>query len=60
MVREYPKISKLVWKFNRWHHEINYKVFHREEYPFEPVFKHRVKLSAFKIENDEKININNI
>ena len=60
MVREYPKISKLVWKFKRWHHEVNYKVFIREKYEFEPVFKERVKLSAFKIGNDEKINIDNI
>lgn len=60
MVREYPKISKLVWKFSRWHHEINYKGFSRENYPFEPIWDERPKLTAFKIENDEKINIDSI
>lgn len=27
LVKEYPHISKLTYKFNRWHHEVNYRVF---------------------------------
>ncbi len=27
LVAVYPEISELVWKFGRWHHKVNYKVF---------------------------------
>lgn len=27
LVDMHPDVSKLVWKFNRWHHQVNYKVF---------------------------------
>jgi hypothetical protein len=60
MVREYPKISKLVWKFKRWHHEINYKVFERKEYKYKKQIKGKVKLSAFKIEDDTEVDIDSI
>ena len=60
MVREYPKQSKLTWKYKRWHHEINYKGFARKEYKINPVWHERPKLTAYKIANDEKINIDNI
>ena len=23
----HPDIAKVVWKFNRWHHQVDYKVF---------------------------------
>ena len=29
MVQVYPEISKLVWKFNRWHHHVDYRKFKR-------------------------------
>ena len=25
LVNEHPDVAKLVWKFNRWHHEVDYK-----------------------------------
>lgn len=27
LVKVHPDVSRLVWKFHRWHHEVNYKVF---------------------------------
>lgn len=27
LVDMHPDVSKLVWKFNRWHHQVNYRVF---------------------------------
>jgi hypothetical protein len=27
----HPDVSKVVWKFNRWHHEVNYKPFKNNE-----------------------------
>lgn len=29
MVQVYPEISKMVWKFNRWHHHVDYRKFKR-------------------------------
>ena len=26
----YPNISKIVWKFNRWHHYVNYRYFNHK------------------------------
>ena len=25
--KQHPDVAKVVWKFNRWHHEVNYKPF---------------------------------
>jgi len=27
LVREHPDVSRLVWKFNRWHHHVDYRPF---------------------------------
>ena len=31
LVDMHPDVSKLVWRFNRWHHHVNYKVFASNE-----------------------------
>lgn len=31
LVDMHPDVSKLVWKFNRWHHQVNYKSFKNNE-----------------------------
>ena len=27
----HPDIAKVVWRFNRWHHHVNYKVFKKNQ-----------------------------
>ena len=27
LVDMHPDVTKLVWRFNRWHHQVNYKPF---------------------------------
>ncbi len=27
LVRQHPDVAKVTWKFNRWHHQVNYKPF---------------------------------
>ena len=31
LVKLHPDISKVVWKFNRWHHHVNYKIFNKNK-----------------------------
>ncbi len=42
LVDMHPDVSKLVWKFNRWHHQVNYRVFKNN---------HLVKKTGLKILN---------
>jgi len=32
----HPDVSRLVWKFGRWHHHVNYSVFKRNKLKFKP------------------------
>ena len=27
LVREHPDVARLAWRFNRWHHYVNYRPF---------------------------------
>jgi len=30
----HPDVAKVVWKFNRWHHEVNYRPFKRNKFRY--------------------------
>jgi hypothetical protein len=62
LVREYPEISKVVWRYNRDHHDVFYKKYKRKS---EFVNRNiRFEVDAFKIgkdgKDDFKIDINEI
>lgn len=31
LVRQHPDVAKVVWRFNRWHHHVNYKPFKKNK-----------------------------
>jgi hypothetical protein len=31
LVRQHPDVAKVTWKFNRWHHQVNYKPFKKNK-----------------------------
>ena len=35
----HPDVSKVVWKFNRWHHHVNYNVYSENK----PIIKFEAK-----------------
>lgn len=39
MVKVYPSISKMVYKFSRWHHEVDYSNFKKNQLILDPSFK---------------------
>ena len=32
--KQHPDVVKIVWRYNRWHHEVNYKVFNKNKLLF--------------------------
>ena len=30
----HPDVAKVVWKFNRWHHDVNYRPFKRNKFKY--------------------------
>lgn len=36
LYRAHPDVVKIVWKYNRWHHEVNYKPFKRNKLKLKP------------------------
>lgn len=36
LVNEHPDVSRLVWKFGRWHHHVDYRRFKRNKLQFKP------------------------
>ena len=31
LVKQHPDVAKITWKFNRWHHHVNYRPFKRNK-----------------------------
>lgn len=36
--KQHPELVKIVWRYNRWHHQVNYKPFDRNELIFKKEF----------------------
>lgn len=41
LIEQHPDVVKKVWRFNRWHHEVNYKPFAKNKL----ILKHGLKIS---------------
>ena len=42
LVEQHPDVAKVVWKFNRWHHQVDYKPFKTNQL----IFRKGAKLST--------------
>lgn len=43
LVREHPDVSKLSWKFGRWHHHVDYRRFRNQRLILDPAFTERYR-----------------
>lgn len=48
LVAMHPDVAKLVWKFSRWHHEVNYKGF-TQELKIKPEYEHLLEQQGNEI-----------
>ena len=51
----HPDVAKIVWKFNRWHHHVDYKVFKKNK-----LIKLKVKKNYKNLEESLKLLTKNI
>ena len=49
-VKLHPDVSKLAWKFNRWHHHVNYKLFERNKLKLKPGIKVKQGINNYGME----------
>lgn len=45
----HPDVAKVVWKFNRWHHSVNYKLFKRNKLQYVDNFKMPKGINNYKM-----------
>ena len=45
----HPDVAKVVWKFNRWHHSVNYKVFKKNKLQYVDDFKMPKGINNYKM-----------
>jgi hypothetical protein len=43
----HPDIAKVVWKFNRWHHDVNYRTFKRNKLKYVSDFEMPVGVNNY-------------
>lgn len=48
----HPEICKLTWKFSRWHHECNYKLFTQK-----PIKKENIKIEKGVVDNSKLVKL---
>lgn len=51
LVERFPQYAKLTWKFDRWHHEVNYHNFH-QQLILKPEYKHLMDKDYNEIEEN--------
>ena len=50
----HPDVAKVVWRFNRWHHEVNYRPFKRNKLIYVSGFKMPVGVDNYGMRIQKK------
>jgi len=43
LVKQHPDITKIVWRYNRWHHQVNYSKFRKNKLEYKKGIKAKLK-----------------
>lgn len=52
----HPDVAKVVWRFNRWHHHVDYRPFKKNKLEFNPSFVSKAKVNEYNMILREKVN----
>ena len=47
LVDMHPDVAKVVWKFNRWHHHVDYRPFKKNRLAIDPRFVSKLKVNEY-------------
>ena len=45
----HPDVAKVVWRFNRWHHHVDYRPFKKNKLEFDPSFVSKAKVNEYNM-----------
>jgi len=54
IARLHPDVAKVVWRFNRWHHHVDYRAFKKNALEYHPQFKSRYSVDNYGMKLVEK------
>lgn len=49
LIDMHPDVARLVWKFNRWHHHVDYTPFEKNKLKFSPNFVSKSKINEYNM-----------
>ena len=56
LVNQHPDVAKVVWKFNRWHHHVNYKPFKNNKLIYIDGYKPSNRINNYRMELTKQTN----
>lgn len=49
LVEQHPDVAKVVWRYDRWHHEVNYDLFKKNKLIFKKDYKKKIGVNNYNM-----------